>query len=156
MTRDNATLTRESEFSWRPMLQARPLRNAAAEASWNADRTRFEIVVPTRHNRRFIPPISWVVRPPKIRTIALDSIGVMVWEMCDGSHTVETVIERVAERYRLTFHEGRVSVVAFFRGLLERGAIVMIAGANEEITGTDMKREQQSVQRGETNRDDPS
>jgi hypothetical protein len=137
--------SRESDFSWRAMLLARPLRNAAAQAEWNAEGTRFEIVVPTRRDRRLISPISWFVRPPKFRTMALDSIGVMVWKMCDGSHTVEAVIERVAEQYRLTFHESRVSVVAFFRGLLERGAIVMIAETAGEAAGTGMKVHEKSA-----------
>lgn len=145
MNHSAAGAARESDFSWRPMLLARPLRNAAAQSEWNADRTRFEIVVPTRREKRLIPPISWVVRPPKFRTMALDSIGVLVWEMCDGSHTVESVIERVAERYRLTFHESRVSVVAFFRALLERGAIVMIAETTGEAAGSGMKVKEKSV-----------
>lgn len=107
------------------MLRARPVRNAAAAASWGAD--RFEIAVPTRRPAWLVSPISWIVRPPKSRTMALDKVGAAVWDLCDGRRTVEEVIDAVAARYQLTFHEGRVSVTAFLKTLVERGAMVLAA-----------------------------
>jgi hypothetical protein len=121
------------------MLEARLLHNQAASAAWNAENSRFEIAIPCRKPRYLVPPISWIVRPPEKRTMVLDSIGIEVWEACAGERTVEEIIDQFASRHGLTFHEGRVAVVAFLKSLLERGAVVLLVpdqGMRNEETFT--------------------
>ncbi len=108
------------------MLEAQLVQNHAATADWSDDRSELRIQIPTKRPRYLVPPISWVVRPPKSRTMVLDRIGSGVWSRCDGQRTVEQVIEEFAADHRLTFHEGRVAVTGFAKSLIQRGALVVL------------------------------
>jgi len=112
------------EGTWRQMLEARPVRNSAAEVlSEEADTLSIEVKM--KKPRPLFPPLSWFVRPKTTRTIRLDRLGSQVWELCDGERTVEEVVDEFARRYRLTFHEARASVTAYLRLLVQRGVLAM-------------------------------
>lgn len=111
---------------WSAMLRARMIHNAAAQVTAGARGGELSMAVPTRRPGWLVPPISWVVRPPSSRTLVLDTLGVGVWTLCDGEHTVESVIEAFAAANGLTFHEARVSVTAYLKSLLRQGALAMV------------------------------
>ncbi len=107
------------------MLCATPVRNHAARES-RSDGDQVVVEVPRRRPGWLVPPLSWVVRPPGTRRIALDRLGTQVWSFCDGRRTVENVIDAMADAQRLTFHEARVAVTGYLRMLGERGALVVV------------------------------
>jgi hypothetical protein len=48
--------------------------------------------------------------------------------LCDGSKSIETIIDEFAEQYSLTFHESRVLITGFIKMLVQRGALAMEMG----------------------------
>ena len=107
------------------MLRARMIHNTAARETPGPRNGEASIAVPTRRPGWLVPPISWVVRPPGARTLVLDALGVEIWTLCDGSRTVEAVIDAFAAANGLTFHEARVSVTAYLKSLLRQGALAV-------------------------------
>ena len=119
---------------WRPMLAARPYRNVAAETEPTADGgVRIAIrKADARWRRR---PWKWFVPGRDRRRITLDRLGRELWELCDG-RAVEDIVEELARRHRLSFHEARVSATALLRELIRRGALAIALTAD---TGGDQK-----------------
>ena len=112
------------ERSWRRMLEATPLRNAAAAVE--ADGAEgLRVTVPTARPRWLVPPLSWLMPVRRTRRVRLDRIGARVWALCDGARTVEAVVEAFAAAYNLTFHEARVAVTGYLRQLVQRGALAI-------------------------------
>ena len=109
--------------SWRRMLAARPLRNAAAEASEQGDELR--IAVPAKRPRWLVPPLSWLLPVRPSRAVRLDRVGARVWGLCDGERTVEELVEAFAAMYNLSFHEARVAVTGYLSQLVRRGALAI-------------------------------
>lgn len=118
--------------TWKAMMLATPRRNEAAAVE-EMDST-IVISVRTRRPRWLVPPVTWIVRTPQRRRLVLDGIGARVWGLCDGTRTVEGVIDAFAAAYRLSFHEARASVVEYVKGLVRRGALAIeLAQDREDI-----------------------
>ncbi len=116
----------ESQFSWKNMLTAIPMHNVAAKVKPGKASGTIRIEVPNKADWwHKIPPISWVVRPPKFNVLILDAIGAPLWDLCDGKTSVEQLVAFFAERHQLTFHESRVSVTSYLRLLIQRGALAV-------------------------------
>lgn len=64
---------------------------------------------------------------------ALDVLGSEVFDACDGTHTVEQIIEAFAERHRVRFHEARQSVQTYLRWLVERKVIALVLGVEANV-----------------------
>lgn len=110
--------------SWRSMLQATPLRNVAVTVTESHAGTVC-IDVPLKPQRWMVPPISWILQPSGKRTVQLDAIGTEIWQLCDGQHTVEEIIDDFAQRYALTFHEARTAVTEYIKSLIKRGVLAI-------------------------------
>lgn len=128
--KNNRPLTSQlpgTQDSWAEMLLARPIRNIAAQVSESEGAGDLRIAVPTRPKAwwYYIPPLIWIIRPPKYRTLILDPVGAPVWSLCDGQTTVEEIIHYFAKNHNLSFHEARVSVTSYLRLLIERGALAI-------------------------------
>lgn len=109
--------------SWRAMLTAVPVANAAARVEERPEGVT--VTVANREPAKLLPPFRWLVRPPKEKRLVLDRIGTSVWHLCDGKRTVENVIDAFADQYELEFHESRVAVTEYLRSLVQRGALAM-------------------------------
>jgi len=116
--------------SWRRMLEARPLPNAAAEATEEGEGLR--LTVPRERPWWMVPPVSWVLSVRLTRGMRLDRVGARVWRLCDGERTVEQVVDAFAGEYNLTFHEARVAVTGYLRQLVQRGALAIEMPAEDE------------------------
>jgi len=113
-----------SANSWRAMLEARPVRNAAADAQPQLTGD-LRIDVRTRRPRYLVPPLSWIVPLKPARTVRLDPVGAEVWALCDGERTMEEIVDEFAARHRLTFHESRVAITGYMQQLVQRGALAI-------------------------------
>ena len=69
----------------------------------------------------------WAFRVPAgaTKTFELDAIGVFVWNRCDGRHTVQQIIRKLADEYRLNLREAEVPTVQFLHTLSRKGLIGM-------------------------------
>jgi hypothetical protein len=77
------------------------------------------------------PPLSWIVPFSPERQVTLDAIGTRIWRWCDGSLSVEGVIERFKDQYRLTFHEARAAVTGYVQSLIKRGVLAIVMQEQE-------------------------
>ncbi|MDA0840367.1 MAG: PqqD family protein [Planctomycetota bacterium] len=123
MSKHNSLLT-TNRTSWREMLKARAIQNAAAEIELENDGSII-LVVKNKRPSFFFPPLSWLIRPADEQRVSLDRLGSEVWRLCDGQ-TVERVIDRFAEEHGLSFHEARVAVTGYLKSLVERGALAIV------------------------------
>ena len=114
-----------AQVSWRGMLEARPVRNAAVEVA-RGDGDELSVSVKTRRPRCLVPPISWIVPLKPYRTVKLDRIGARLWDLCDGDRTVEAIVDEFARAYTLSFHEARVAVTTYLSQLVQRGVLAVV------------------------------
>jgi hypothetical protein len=117
--------TAQNNGSWRRMLEAVPVPNAAARVEDGPEPRELTVTVETTRPRWLRPPLSWIVPFRPERRTRLDRLGTRVWRLCDGQRTVEQVVDTFAEQYRLTFHEARVAVTDHLRLLIQRGILAI-------------------------------
>jgi hypothetical protein len=101
----------------------RPGRNA--KLTWEK-RDSGDILLTVPQNDR-VGPITrlmakWL-RVPTERHVELDEVGGFVWELCDGSNTVENIVQKTSKQYKMNRREAEVSVTMFLQMLHERNFI---------------------------------
>jgi len=106
------------------LYRAVPIRNEDAKEVTAGNGLVLE--VPLKKPEGRWRPVSWFVPFPSRRRIHLDELGVDVLSRCDGRNSVKDIIFSFAARYRLTFHESRLSIMMFLKSLIERGAVAVI------------------------------
>jgi hypothetical protein len=111
--------------SWRRLLDARPVRNAAARVDPEPN-GGLRIRVRRQRPAWLVPPISWIVALRPERTLALDALGREAWEACDGQRRLEEIVDDFARAHALTFHEARVAVSNYLKQLVQRGALAVV------------------------------
>lgn len=104
------------------MLSSRPIRLSAGEPK-EIGENQFHLRVPLQPTRvaRFFLRVS----ESATKTFELDSLGVFVWEHCDGKTPVRQVIRRLGKRYKLNDREAEVATVQFLYTLAKKGLIGM-------------------------------
>jgi len=123
------------------MLALRPVRNPAViwerrSGATDPDdpddpdiRTAAVLTLPHRKDRMG-KILSFWFHMPEGKTITLeDEISAELWEMCDGSHTVEQLVKHTCQSYKLNRRQGEVSVVTFMRMLTQRRLVGFLSGA---------------------------
>ena len=78
--------------------------------------------------------LAWFVPVSSHRRVYLDELGCSVFVDCDGKTSVRKIIHRFADRYRLTFHEARLSIMMFLKSLIRRGALAIVLKRKGEQT----------------------
>ena len=126
MARSPQQPTPQPPATWSRMLKGIPVRNRAARELRREPGGGAVIAIPTQPKSWYkIPPVRWLVRVPEHRELHLDLMGTQLWDVCDGSRTVEQIIDFFAVQNSLTFHESRVSVTTYLKSLLQRGALAV-------------------------------
>ena len=120
----NAPASGPPRISWRPMMEAVPLRNAAARVERLSDGTQ-KVFVRKLKPWYMKPPLTWIMQRRPERCLLLDRLGTEVWDLCDGRRRVEDIVDRFAERHRLSFHEARTAVTLYLRMLIRPGALAI-------------------------------
>jgi hypothetical protein len=116
------------KFTRAEVLAARPHRNPAIE--WNREVLRdgepaVALLIIPRRRDRWGNVAAKLFRLPDGRKLELDEIGSDVWEMCDGTYTVEAVTKAICAKYRLNRRQGETSVTAYLRMLAERRLVAL-------------------------------
>ncbi|MGC8669106.1 MAG: PqqD family protein [Chthonomonadales bacterium] len=111
-------------------FRLRPVRNSLVEWDRNTEGEAL-LRIPLRE-RRFSRILSAIVAVPKSRSIQLDEVGTFVWALCDGSNTVESIVQKTCAQYKMNRREVELSVTAYLQMLAERNLI----GFYEKARGT--------------------
>ena len=123
---------RKSRPSRLQVLTARPVRHP--KISWTREPAREEglpelvlVRVPRRKDRWGNLVARWF-KLPDDKKIELDQIGSEVWELCDGSHSVESISQRISQSYKLNRRQAETSVTAYLKMLADRRLIGLQTG----------------------------
>lgn len=79
--------------------------------------------------------IRWAIaafRLPPVRHIQLDEVGAAVWELCDGEHTVESIVQQMCKRTRMSRREVEASVSMFLKMLADRRLVAFTRGGKRK------------------------
>lgn len=110
------------------MLAAVPVRNGAVQwARETRDEERPDVAllrIPRRADR-FGNAVAKVFKLPDFRKLELDEIGSDVWELCDGTQTVDQVTRAICAKYRLNRRQAEASVTAYLKQLAERRLVAL-------------------------------
>jgi len=107
------------------LLAARPLRHPAIESTPDPATGELSLKLPRRRTWW----LDLLVRfggIPEFRLLTLDRVGSSVWNLCDGEHTVQDLVSRLAEEHKLPMTQTEASVLAFLRQLSDRGLIALV------------------------------
>lgn len=110
-------------------LEARPVAaRILTRHSLGNGAERVTIGIRTQGMRR------WLLRRPEIieRQFELDAFGIHLVHCCDGHHSVQSIIERFATKYRLDPAEAEKAVTAFLQILIRKGILTMIIDEGRE------------------------
>ena len=99
----------------------RPVRAARFEVGADG---LVAIVVPRFTNRLLVKFLVPRLRAPDYR-VRLDAIGSFVWQQCDGSATVETIVERVRARFGDDADAALARTTQFVRTLVKGNLVTL-------------------------------
>jgi hypothetical protein len=102
-------------------FEARPVRNPSLKWRMN-DEGVVEVIVPRRKDA-FGRLMGFLFFVPENRPITLDEVGTRVWDMCDGEHTVEEIVNTLSDEYKLQRREVEVSLTEYLRTLGKKGMV---------------------------------
>ena len=125
------------------MLCVRPQRNPKVEWAREPRRSDEALVALLRIPRlrgRWADLVAKWLTVPDFKKVELDEIGSDVWEMCDGSHTVETIAKAIGVSYRLNKRQAEVSVTAYLRMLAERRLVATRSPTKSSAAGAKATR----------------
>jgi hypothetical protein len=89
-------------------------------------------VIGLRREAWWVRLLNLVVPIPRERIVELDEVGRELWELCDGEHTFEELIEIFVDRHRLTRAEAEWSLRTYLRDLGKRGLVGLAVEKAEE------------------------
>lgn len=115
-------LRRKPKLTKSQMLSSKPLRLSDIEPRPLSE-TKFLLTVPLRPK----PLARLFLRIPSTatKTFELDSLGVFVWQHCDGKTSVRQLIRKLAKRYKISERQAEVSTLQFLFTLTKKGLIGM-------------------------------
>ena len=135
------TLTREQ------VLSSIPVRNPKLE--WKRTVDGKVIVIVRRRDDWLGKLVGVLFCVPKMKEVVLsDRIGTEVWEMCDGKHTIERMVGRIARKYKLTEREAEVSLITFLNRMAKRGMVFFLVPKGEGEAGRVRLRAPRAEQKG--------
>lgn len=118
-------------------LLARPVRNPALK--WEQlDNGEVRIILPRRDDG-IGKVLSVLFYVPKSRPVSLDVVGASVWQLCDGEHTVDDLVEALMDEHRLHRREAEVSLTEFLKTLGKRHMVAFIV-PTEFLKGEDAEK----------------
>ncbi len=102
-------------------LTLRPARNSAL--TWETSEPgKTMLTVPLEHKGP-TRVLARVMRAPTERRVELDEVGGFVWELCDGTNTIEAIVQKTGKEYKMNRREAEVSVTMFLQMLHEKNYI---------------------------------
>ncbi len=104
-------------------MMLRPGRNSML--TWEKRETGETMLLVPQNEKvgRVTRTMAKFLKAPTERQVELDEVGGYVWELCDGSLTVDAIVQRTCKQYKMNRREAEVSVTMFLQMLHERNFI---------------------------------
>lgn len=114
--------TKKTSVTRHEAMAAKPLRMVSCQLEETADGGG-KLKVPLKQGGF----LGKFMRLPEgaTKTFELDSLGVFVWNSCDGKTSVQQIIRRLAKDQQLTEREVEVATVRFLQTLVRKGLVGM-------------------------------
>jgi hypothetical protein len=123
-------LRRKPALSRDQALHSRPVRNPLLE--WErVDGGDVHLRIPRRKDT-VANMLCKIFRAPEYKEILLDEVGSSVWELCDGDHSVDSIVSITCKTYKLTRRECETSVAAYLKMLGDRKLIGFQVGGRKK------------------------
>lgn len=106
------------------MLKSKPIRNP--EIDWQRYPSGEVAIIVKKKPKGMTKFIARMTGKEPIKKILLDSVGSFVWDLCDGKHTVEDIIKKLMEKYKLHRREAEASLLLYLQMLSQRALIGFI------------------------------
>ncbi len=116
--------TKTPTIDRREVLRLYPIRNPVVEYETREDGTCL-LKVPLKP-RGILRWLSRIFKLANEHKIELDETGSTVWLLCDGKHSVESIVQKLVHQYKLERREAEVSLFAFLNTLSRRGFIAYL------------------------------
>jgi hypothetical protein len=112
------------------VLRAKPLRNP--EIEWeHAGVDEVCLLIP-RSRDLLGKALCRIFRAPSHKRVTLDEVGSFVWELCDGEHSIEQIVNATGKKYNITRRECETSVGVYLKTLGERRYVALRQGGRKK------------------------
>jgi hypothetical protein len=108
------------------LKKAKPERNPIVEAEVQSDGSLVLSAPLEATGKKTAGLMARWMKMPATRKFELDPFGTLVWEHCDGQHTVEAISKALRNRYKMNRAEADVALGAFLQTLSQRGLITLM------------------------------
>lgn len=113
-------------------LSAKPVLNRLVKVERGED-GKVMLQIP-RRDSGMVRAVSRMFHIAPYKRVALDELGTFVIELCDGNHTVQDVVDKFAERFKLNPREAELSMSGFLRNLARRSIIGLVIEGGKGAT----------------------
>lgn len=110
------------------LRKAKPMRNPFVEWEMDAEGNALLQAPLALQNPGLWGALARKMKAPNMKRFELEPVGALVWEHCDGKHTVETISRKLRERYKMNRLEADASLAAFLQMLSQRRLITLMVG----------------------------
>lgn len=101
------------------LRRAKPVRNAAVAFESGEDGGLL-LKIPLTHRRAPVRVLARLWSAPPDKVVELEPVGAMVWNLCDGKHTIDNIANEIQREFKLTKVEAEASLLAFLETLMKR------------------------------------
>ena len=112
------------------LLGARPVRHPAVESTSDPATGEFSLKLPRRRTW-WLNLLARFGDVPEYRLLTLDRVGSSVWNLCDGEHTVQDLVSRLADEHKLPTNQAEASMMTYLRLLSDRGLIALVLDSDD-------------------------
>jgi len=117
----------------RRILELRPLR---AIDTWKvSEKTGHVVVTHPKAFGRLEGKLAGALRAPRDINRQLDEFGSLIWQMCDGEHTVSEIARALEERFHERFEPAVPRTLRFVEVLAQRRLVRIVRGKPAEPGG---------------------
>jgi hypothetical protein len=108
-------------------LGIKPVRNSIIRWEKN-EQNIITLFIPPRQpqNKKRRSILSLLSPAPPERKIRLDTVGSIIWELCNGERTVKDIVQFLNEEYKMLPNEAELSLNTYFDQLSKRGIMDFI------------------------------
>jgi hypothetical protein len=113
------------------LRKAKPVRNPAVEWEVNDDGCALLQAPLETQGRGIMAAVAKRMKVPDKKQFELEPVGALVWEHCDGKHTVEAISRKLRDRYKMNRLEADAALSAFLQMLSQRRLITLMVGKDK-------------------------
>jgi hypothetical protein len=112
------------DVSREQLLAARPLRHPAIESTADPATGELTLKLPRRRTW-WLNLFARFGAVGEFRLLTIDRVGSSVWNLCDGEHTVQDLVSRLADEHKLPVSQAEASMMTYLKQLSDRGLLAL-------------------------------